>query len=99
MEKVSKRAETALDLIDNYDEVPLGIKIQRNLSRGDFALKPQYVTNEEAEEIVVNETVQDIDHPYIGRQVGDLFWELSEDLTQLKINCRKRNVQLVEKNF
>ena len=38
MEKDAKRTENALDLIDNYDEVPLRITIQRNLSTGDFAL-------------------------------------------------------------
>ena len=70
MKKETKSAETASDLVDNNDEVPLRITIQRNLSTGDFALKPQDVTNEESEEIVVNETVQDIYHPYIGRQVG-----------------------------
>ena len=70
MEEQAKRAVTAIDLVDNDDEVPLRITIQKNLSTGDFALKPQDVTNEESEEIVVNETVQDIDHPYIGRQVG-----------------------------
>ena len=72
LDKESRRIPSVPALVEEAsdDHVPLRIRITRDGASGHFALATQDTSNDNSVQFNLNETIEDTDHPYVGRKVG-----------------------------
>ena len=72
LDKEARRVHSTPQAVEEEsdDPGPLRLRLTRAGPSGHFALAPQDTTNDDPLDFPLNDTIADVDHPYVGRQVG-----------------------------